>query len=226
MGLDMYLGRWHKPQLNKIVLNVEETRRLEDGNFIVLRECPLCFSDMAQKIRVTNQYYDTKKISRNFANGTELTLGGFSSGKIFFNNYEKHINLELDSDMIHKDYLLEREEDAYVVAGDYEVAYWRKANQIREWFATHIDGFEDDYGYYEVTKDLLEDLITDCSYVLSNRNIEISREVMPTSSGFFFGSTEYDDYYYGDLEYTIGKCREIIDSTDWDDEVVTYSESW
>ena len=77
--------------------------------------CKTCkpVSDMAQKVRVTNQYYDTKKISKDFANGVELTISGFGSGKIFFSNYEKRINLELDSDMIHKDYLLEREEDAY-----------------------------------------------------------------------------------------------------------------
>jgi hypothetical protein len=51
-------------------------------------------------------------------------------------------------------------------------------------------------------------------------------DILPTSSGFFFGSTEYDEWYYQDLENTIEQCQKVIEETDWDTEVVVYTESW
>ena len=128
--------------------------------------------------------------------------------------------------MIYKDYLLEKKESAYIVEGEYEVAYWRKANQIREWFVKHIKEFnyKDNGKFYTVSKELLEKLIDDCKYVLNHHNqAEI---VLPTSSGFFFGDTDYDEYYYDVLESIIKQCQEVIDETDWDNEVVVYTESW
>ena len=185
-----------------------------------------CFKDIAKKVTVTNQFYNMEKISQDFANGEELSIGGYGSGKIFFRNYKKQINLDLSREQITDDYLINKEETAYVVQGEFEVAYWRKANQIRQWFVDHIEEFEeDDNGkYYNVTRELLEDLIYDCKYVVNNH--DDAEEVMPSSSGFFFGSTEYDEWYFKDLEDTIEMCKKVINETDWDNEVVFYTESW
>lgn len=155
-----------------------------------------------------------------------------------------------------------------------EVAYWRKANQIRKWFVNHIEEFKEDdnCGCYNVTKELLERLVIDCKCVLLSRDgvkvddklrkkmdkvktlsergvggekdgakdtlekmerkyclsgVTVRPEIiMPTSSGFFFGGTEYDDWYYKILEETINMCQKVIDGTDWDTEVVVYTECW
>ena len=276
MGLDMYLGRYHRPDITKEHYNVEETDKLKDweGDYTVLDTLPNCFKSIAKKVTVTNQYYNMEKISQDFANVEPLKIGGFGGGKIFFRNYEKGINLDLPYEDIHKDYLIDKEETAYVVQGTYEVAYWRKANQIRQWFVNHIDEFnENDNGeYYEVTEELLNKLITDCKAVLYSREeVKVDdkvknkmdkvrtlsekgidgekdgaketlermekkygltgvavrpEDILPTSSGFFFGSTEYDEYYYHDLESTIEQCQQVINKTDWDTEVVVYTESW
>ncbi len=37
-----------------------------------------------------------------------------------------------------------------------EVGYWRKANQIHNWFVKNVQGGVDDCGYYGVTKEKLE----------------------------------------------------------------------
>ena len=228
MGLDMYLGSYHKAKLNKKVFNAKETEKLKDGDndYSVFDQCPDAFKDIATEIKVVNQYYDMEKISKTFANGEPLTIGGYGSGQIYFRNYEKNIKLDLDSEVIHKDYLVSKEETAYVIEGDYEIAYWRKANQIRQWFVDHIDEFnEDDNGdYYKVTKELLEQLVKDCEITLNNHNL--AKEILPTSSGFFFGGTDYDEWYYEQLENTVQVLTEVIAETDWDNEVVTYHEWW
>ena len=228
MGLDQYLGRYHKPDITKTHFNVEETEKLRDwgNNYHLLSSLPNCFKDIAKEVTVTNQLYNMEKISQDFANGEKLSIGGYGNGKIFFRNYEKDIRLDLSYEQIKDDHLINKEETAYLVQGEFEVAYWRKANQIRQWFVDHIEEFdEDDNGdYYEVTKELLEDLIVDCKYVLDNH--DEADEVMPSSSGFFFGSTDYDEWYFETLENTIEMCERVIKETDWDNEIVVYTESW
>lgn len=49
----------------------------------------------------------------------------------------------------------------------YEVGYWRKANQIHNWFNNHIDGGVENCQYYEVSKSMLEELLAVCKEVLS-----------------------------------------------------------
>lgn len=106
-----------------------------------------------------------------------------------------------------------------------EVAYWRKANQIRQWFVNNCDyDPEADCEYFRVTKEQLEQLVSDCKKVLENH--ECAEEIMPTSSGFFFGYTDYDEYYFYQLEYTIEQITRVIEETDWENEIVEYFEWW
>lgn len=51
-------------------------------------------------------------------------------------------------------------------------------------------------------------------------------EHLPSSSGFFFGSTDYDQWYYEDVKYTSEKLKEVLKQTDFDKEIVYYSSSW
>ena len=105
-----------------------------------------------------------------------------------------------------------------------EVMYWRKANHIREWFATHLDGGVENCQFSYVTKKNLEDLIHDCKVVLNDHNK--AHILLPTSSGFFFGGTDYGEWYFSDLEKTVTELEEIIEETDWENEDVAYYEWW
>ena len=102
-----------------------------------------------------------------------------------------------------------------------EVMYWRKANQIRAWFADNLENFHDN-GETEVTKEKLEELLQLVKDTLANR--DMASEWLPTSSGFFFGSTEYDEYYWEDLKHTEEALEEILQETDWENETITYWE--
>lgn len=105
-----------------------------------------------------------------------------------------------------------------------EVAYWRKANQIREWFNSHLENGVENCEYALVSKEDLEQLLEDCQKVLNNH--DLAEEILPTSSGFFFGSTEYDEWYFKDLEDTIEQIEKILNETDFDEEQIYYYEWW
>lgn len=42
--------------------------------------------------------------------------------------------------------------------------------------------------------------------------VELAEELLPTQSGFFFGSTEYDQGYIWDLENTIEICNRVLNN--------------
>ena len=109
-----------------------------------------------------------------------------------------------------------------------EIGYWRKANHIHKWFVVHVQGGEDDCEKYEVTKSNLLDLKTVCEEVLSLKGKDEGRieEILPTTSGFFFGGTEYDEYYFSDVEETIRIINNVLETTDFEKELVVYQSSW
>ena len=97
---------------------------------------------------------------------------------------------------------------------NYEVGYWRKANQIHNWFMQNCarrdeyDNPIDDCRPIEITVDKLEKLLDDCKKVLADHSL--AKELLPTVDGFFFGSTAYDDYYLGQIEQTIEIIEPVL----------------
>lgn len=84
-----------------------------------------------------------------------------------------------------------------------EVGYWRKANQIHNWFVTNCqDGVDECQSATLDTMKLVE-LRDLCTRLLVNKNAAEAAEVLETASGFFFGSTEIDQYYWDDLADTV-----------------------
>lgn len=117
------------------------------------------------------------------------------------------------------------------------VDYWRKANHIHKWFVENVQDTVDDCDSYIVTEEQLEDLLEICEIVLEHStlvyedeeyivNSNIAKKLLPTSSGFFFGSEEYDQWYYRDVEYTVELLKKVLAETDFDKEMIVYSSSW
>ena len=101
--------------------------------------------------------------------------------------------------------------------------YWRKANAIHNWFVNNIQEGEDDCRSYELDKEQLIELRDTCKKVLKNDSLK--EELLPTQGGFFFGGTDYDEYYYNDLKETIKEIDRLLlmnDEYDW----FEYSSSW
>ena len=130
----------------------------------------------------------------------------------------------------------------------FEVGYWRKANQIHKWFVDNCQEGTDDCRAGYVSREDLEKLKALCGKVLKilskkkpvktkfkdqfgqdhdeplYQGTEEIEKLLPTQSGFFFGSYTYDEYYKLDIEETI----KIIDRAlklpeEWSFE---YQSSW
>lgn len=100
-----------------------------------------------------------------------------------------------------------------------EQAYWRKANQIHKWFVDNVQKGVDDCGIYLVSGEQLLKLVELCKRVLADHSLADS--LLPSQDGFFFGSTEYDEYYFEDLENTIEQLSDIEP-----EECYEYHSSW
>jgi hypothetical protein len=102
-----------------------------------------------------------------------------------------------------------------------EAGYWRKSNQIHQWFVENVQDGVDNCGEYYVSAEKLRELLALCKAVQNQP--EVAEEVLPTASGFFFGGTEYDEWYYKDIENTIQILNEALADTNGE---YYYSSSW
>ena len=105
-----------------------------------------------------------------------------------------------------------------------EVAYWRKANAIHNWFITNW-GAEDDCSPISVPKKGIVELRDTCTKVLELHTADAAMEFLPPVGGFFFGSTEIDDWYWEDVKQTEEALTVIINQST-DDATFEYQASW
>lgn len=124
-----------------------------------------------------------------------------------------------------------------------DVAYWRKANAIHLWFVKNVQGGKDDCGEYRVERAQLQTLKEVCDRVLGLSKLkpgkvnngfvidkdghhpivedgevvadpQLAETLLPTKGGFFFGSTDYDEGYIEDLQYTSKTLGELLAEPD------------
>jgi hypothetical protein len=93
-----------------------------------------------------------------------------------------------------------------------EVAYWRKANQIHSFFVDNFANGQDNCQPIYVDTEGLQKLLTMVRKVIAVKDAEYSMEMLPTAEGFFFGSTNIDEYYYEQLEETEEILKHILDN--------------
>jgi hypothetical protein len=103
-----------------------------------------------------------------------------------------------------------------------KVGQWRKSNQIHQWFVDNCQDGNDDCRESYVNRERLVGLLDLCKQVLANKSK--AEELLPTQEGFFFGDTEYNEWYYSDLTDTVEileNCLKMDD--DWE---FYYQSSW
>lgn len=134
--------------------------------------------------------------------------------------------------------------------------YWRKANQIHNWFVQNVQNWVDDCGEYNVSHEKLEELKKVVTEVFNSielidwavenwkefinwkfvpcvekwkiiKNPTIAKTLLPVKSWFFYWGTWYDEYYYSDIKET----KEWLDQLFADKESIEnyeffYSSSW
>lgn len=134
-----------------------------------------------------------------------------------------------------------------------DVAYWRKANAIHKWFVDNVQDGIDNGGTFYVSREKLKELLNLCKTVLASsmlidgkvqngqryengtwvpiledgktvKDPTTAKILLPTQEGFFFGSTDYDQYYVEDLKETVEQLTAILDEPDEGD--LYYHASW
>ena len=104
-----------------------------------------------------------------------------------------------------------------------EAAYWRKANAIHNWFVKNVQEGNDECQKSYVSRDQLEGLLDACRQVLHNKSL--AKTLLPTGAGFFFGSTEFDEYYFDTLTYTVEQIEPLL-GKEYDNWDFYYRSSW
>ncbi len=127
-----------------------------------------------------------------------MGLDMYLSKKTFVRNYRDDGGYQVQVTKDGQPTDIDPKRIAYVVE---EVGYWRKANAIHRWFVDNVQSGEDDCKEYYVNGQQLKELLTDCQQVLEAPSL--AKEILPTTSGFFFGCIEYDDGYFDDLRQTV-----------------------
>lgn len=122
-----------------------------------------------------------------------------------------------------------------------QVAYWRKANAIHQWFVDNVQDGVDDCRRSYVDREDLRNLVDLCKKVLDSietvegevttgrryypdgRIVEetkpgqvvaqrsIAEGLLPTQEGFFFGGTEYDEYYIEHVKETVEMLEPLLE---------------
>lgn len=218
------------------------------GLDMYLNKYPRYKDATANDVVIVDAYFDWEE--REGCDYTLMEWCGINENEIrtdFIDFYKQKRELK------HYDWDTDRVLDHYACIK--EVVYWRKANQIHNYFVNYVQGGDDDCGYYDVSKKQLEDLLYKCKEIMRIAvtkkskiingytfkdgkkipnyedgeiivNADEIAAILPTQGGFFFGSTDYDKYYMEDIEYTINQLEKVLAETDFDNEAIFYHSSW
>lgn len=202
------------------------------------------------QLKVVDNYFNYLKRPEQYKDCTMKEWCGISKKEVDFKLAEKYIK-----EFTHKYSMWDTEQKYGYETIFTSLIDWRKSNQIHKWFVDNIQDGNDNCEIYEVTKEKLFLLLATCQEVLGScklvsgqikngytfkdgqevpnwingkyiEDISVAEKLLPTKSGFFFGCTDYDEYYYEDIVFTIEKLKKVLDETDFEHEIVMYQSSW
>lgn len=110
------------------------------------------------------------------------------------------------------------------------VITWRKVNHIHGWFVKNVQDGEDNCEDHDVSVEQLQELVRRLKLTLEDRSK--AEELLPTAEGFFFGGTEYDEWYWRDTEEALKVLEEelgtqtIVEGGERGDVSYRYWSSW
>lgn len=109
--------------------------------------------------------------------------------------------------------------------------YWRKANAVHAWFVDECQDGIDECQESPVQGEQLAKLRALCLDALAayaRCDFEQARKIMEPQSGFFFGSTDVDEYWAADMQHTADEIERVIKLAAQTRGVVdfTYQASW
>ena len=125
------------------------------------------------------------------------------------------------------DYIYDRNFKSVQTETIYQIGYFRKFNALHSYivktFADGIDNCQDIILYkedVEQIKKVLDDVLN------AHQQVEKAKEILPTQSGFFFGGTDYDEFYFEDVKVAADLMQNLLDNFDFEKYQLIYEASW
>lgn len=149
-----------------------------------------------------------------------MGLDMYLNAKLYTSKYiEEDINTKINSLGVEYPCATEDRGSVELV---FQAMYWRKANAIHNWFVQNVQDGVDECQHVYVGRDKLAELRDLCLEAVAKRDADL----LPPTSGFFFGSTEIDEYYWGDITETADALDKILAHPKFDDFSFEYHSSW
>lgn len=124
------------------------------------------------------------------------------------------------------DYIYDRNFKSVQTETEYQIGYFRKFNALHSYivktFANGIDNCQDILLYkadIAKIKKVLDD-------ILKVGTEEKAKETLPTQSGFFFGGTDYGEYYFEEVKVAADLMQSFLDNFDFENYQLVYRASW
>ncbi len=105
----------------------------------------------------------------------------------------------------------------------YQIGYFRKFNALHSYLCG-LDGGRDECQEIVVSKEALTKLLDILTAV--KKDPSEADNLLPTQSGFFFGSVMYDDWYFSDIKDAIKMCKLFLKHLDFENYDLVYQASW
>jgi hypothetical protein len=226
MGLDIYAHKISRAVADKYELSMDSERvKIHDA---LDKETKIAFESVTKgmlrylyvvyKKQTPDEYRTTyiafikrlkKKIPmyRNY---------DYKLGSLGYNSYNNSLERLLTPDEVSEVF---KNELKHCFAP--EDVYFRKVNFVYAFFSNEMVNES-----CIVDKTRIGQLKDACEDVLAHKgNVRYAQRVLPTQGGFFFGSTEYDDWYWHDVKDCLTKIKRLYKSME-EGEFVLWDFSW
>lgn len=157
----------------------------------------------------------------HFAGKLEETLNALHFKKKFIWDIPIQIERFPETKEKYEEY---KQADGHVVKirVDMALGYWRKFNALHAWFVENVQKGTDDCNRYIVTEHHLLKLQKDLNEITP----ENAESKLPTQGGFFFGNTDYDDYYWASVERLKAFVMYVLCHVNLEERTLIYQSSW
>jgi hypothetical protein len=151
--------------------------------------------------------------AKTYINKIDYNAKGDSDAWVTIEQFDKVVT-EAGLEAVHT--------DIYGVEVSVTCAYWRKVNAVHGWFVQNVQNGIDDCGNYYVPRAKLEELREACRQAIFTKNPLLIKPM----EGFFFGTTDIDEWYWNGLKSTIKQIDRILALPNFDELDFYYQSSW
>lgn len=121
-----------------------------------------------------------------------------------------------------------------------DVGYFRKVNFLQGYFERK-EGDDINCKYIPFTKEDFNVIMDSCLQIMEHvtyekdnteeepkitftpKAVELAKELLPVQGGFFYGSYEYDEYYFYDIKYVYDSLNKLKEEYDLNTDEFEYS---